>query len=389
MRLRSRRAAWFTLGPLAVAAVGYLMLVGAYLLAAGGNFTFFVHANAESRVAQAFGGAAGGLYLHPGVHDGISYYAIARDPFDLARLGKILDSPGYRYRRIIYPLLTHLLSFGRSALVPVMLLVVNLAAALAGGYCLQRLTAANGLHPAWTLLYYFHPGIILSLLYDLPTSLALLFVILGLMAYRRGRFGAAALAVTLAVLTWEWVALPVVVGLLVAAVIKPRPLPAGRFPWVLILPLAVAGAWPAVVQQLLPAPISLTVVEVAGNFTFPGLGWWRSLQSLVGTPGLGGSAFTFTFLATTAVSIALAFGRFLTDGGVVSRLALLSAVLIFCLTPPHLVWPLEATRKTLGLWLFTFLGYAVHRDRTSWLILLGTLLATPLLVPWLPPLTVR
>ena len=61
-------------------------------------------------------------------YDGQFFLAIALDPL-LGHEGSIaaLDYPRYRYRRILYPLLGHVLGLGRATLIPYALVVVNVA----------------------------------------------------------------------------------------------------------------------------------------------------------------------------------------------------------------------------------------------------------------------
>lgn len=207
--------AWVQYWPAAVAAAGYVALAALYLGAADGNFSYFVHFRPDYRVTQHYGGAAAGLWVKSiDVHDGVAYYAIAREPFNLPVLREILDAPITRYRRILYPLAVHAFSLGDARRIPVVMISVNLLALLASGLVLQRLVAPAGLHPAWLLAYYFHPGMIFSFLYDLPTALAALGMLGGLWWYQRGKLPAAAVAISLAVLAWEVIAAPLAIGLL-------------------------------------------------------------------------------------------------------------------------------------------------------------------------------
>jgi hypothetical protein len=372
-----------SLWPSVITAAVYLALAGFYLSAAHANFTFFIHFPAENKVTRYFGGSEAGLWVGDYGHDGISYYAIAREPFNIAALAEVLDAPLLRYRRILYPLLAHLLSFGYPSLIPPVMLLLNLGATLLGGYILQRLIAPSGLAPGWTLLYSLHPGMILSFLSDLPTSLALLGILLALLCWRRGWQVRTALALSAATLTWEVVALPVLLGWwgyeglrCFSRGARCRPLS-----WVLSLPLAVGLGWEVVLKFLFPSEMSTGVLL---NLVFPPIsGWWQVMEYLPAAPLGSRKVFLLLFLGLVATSAVLSGYKFLMTGSLLATLGMAQALLVAHLVPSALVWPIEISRKSLGLWLFTFLTFSEKSDLLRRVVLLGTLAATFCLLPWL------
>ena len=64
-------------------------------------------------------------------YDGQQFLSIALDPFlqDLDTLAS-LDHPAYRYRRILYPLLSYLLGFGNAQIIPYVMVAINAIAIL-------------------------------------------------------------------------------------------------------------------------------------------------------------------------------------------------------------------------------------------------------------------
>ncbi|MDO8559748.1 MAG: hypothetical protein Q7S23_01785 [bacterium] len=387
-RVRSRFPAVAGYWPTLVAIVGYLALAALYLRSADWDPTWFVHFKSDHRITQHYGGAAAGLWVRSNdVHDGISYYAIARDPFNLPLLREILNAPITRYRRIVYPVLVHALSFGQPGLVAPLLLLVNLLATIASGVLLQRLLAQWGRAPGWALAYYVHPGLVFSFLYDLPTALAILCMLLGLWWYQRGRHWQAALSISLAVLTWEVIAAPLAIGIVAAAlVVQPLRLPRSRI-WVLALPLAVAAVWQVALHQLFPG--HLTAYEVAGNFTYPGVGWWQSFHYVAGMPFSLKVLFQASFLTLTALGCLLALTRLLKRVDLMSVLATAQASLLLVLNAgSNLLWPSELMRKSLGLWLFLFLGSVSADGRLLRWWVIGMAVVAILQFAWLPSLAV-
>jgi hypothetical protein len=102
-------------------------------------------------------------------YDGQFAYFIARDPSGGCRL---CDVPAYRYQRILYPLLAWTLAFGQPEVVGWTLIVVNVAALVAGTYFTERLLAARGVSRWYALAYGMYGGLVAGLRLDLTEPLA-------------------------------------------------------------------------------------------------------------------------------------------------------------------------------------------------------------------------
>jgi len=146
-------------------------------------------------------------------YDGQFSYYIALAPVD-ARLH--LDRVNYRYTRILYPMLARVMSIGRAALIPYLLIVINMLAIAAGTYILALWLGRKGLSPLFALVYGLSPGLFICLHRDLEEPLAYALVVLGMYLYsfgRRHRLIWSGLAFALAALTREYTALfPIVLG---------------------------------------------------------------------------------------------------------------------------------------------------------------------------------
>jgi hypothetical protein len=129
-----------------------------------------------------------GRFVHPALlapcerqstgpgYDGQFYFAIAHDPF-LTRpetAGSLDDS--LRYRRILYPLAAWLGSFGQPALLPYVLVALNVAAATALIAIAAAAAVRAGRTPWWALTLAVFGGVWLPIARDLtePMQLALL-----------------------------------------------------------------------------------------------------------------------------------------------------------------------------------------------------------------------
>jgi hypothetical protein len=151
------------------------------------------------------------MALPPGVHqvlragyDGQFYYRLALDPFNWHQTayGITMDEP-YRYTRIGYPFVVWLLSLGRQAWVPVMLVVVNLIAVTTIGVLGGILAREGGRSALWGLLFVAYFGLVVSVGRDTVEPLAAACALGGLLCYRRGRYPAATGLITYAVITRE------------------------------------------------------------------------------------------------------------------------------------------------------------------------------------------
>jgi hypothetical protein len=97
-------------------------------------------------------------------YDGQFFYYLAVDP---SRASCCLDDPAYRYTRIAYPVAARLLAVGIPALVPVVMVAINLAALGATVYFLAAWLRRRGRSGWWALTYGFFPGLFEAFQLDL------------------------------------------------------------------------------------------------------------------------------------------------------------------------------------------------------------------------------
>jgi hypothetical protein len=166
----------------------------------GRTFALQSHASAVIRFdsTSAFAGETG--------RDGQFYYFIAADPGN-ARY--YLDSPNYRYERILYPLLARLLALGQLRLLPYTLLLLNWLAIGAGTLAVAAWLRRRGTSPWFALAFGLYPGLLIALGDDVTEPLAYALVAAAVYLFDRAR-GAmlwAAVAFALAILARETAAL--------------------------------------------------------------------------------------------------------------------------------------------------------------------------------------
>lgn len=191
-----------------------------------------------------------GIPLQPTYgYDGQFYYRLGLNPANLAQTAYgIRMDHSYRFMRIGYPAVTWVVSLGQHALVPIMLIAVNVAAVGALGYFGGVLARQGGRHVLWGLLLAAYFGLITSVSRDTAEPLAAALLLAGLLALRARRPLAAALLLAFGTLTRETVLVAVAaIGVVrVIALVRTRRLP-GRDDLAWAVPSAVFAAWQLVI----------------------------------------------------------------------------------------------------------------------------------------------
>jgi hypothetical protein len=143
-------------------------------------------------------------------YDGQFFLFIAADPTG-AR--PYLDNPAYRYSRPLYPLTARVVSLGRVAALPWVLVLLGIVAVGVATFALATILARDGVEPWYGALLAAYPGLFLAVSHDLAEPLAYALVALGLLVWPR-RLVVASVCFALAGLTRETTLIfPVVLGL--------------------------------------------------------------------------------------------------------------------------------------------------------------------------------
>jgi hypothetical protein len=136
-------------------------------------------------------------------YDGQFFYYLARDPFLKDGNTAHLDEPGYRYQRLLLPVLAHAFALGQPAAIGWTLIVVNLLALVGGIACFAKLLERLGANPIWLVPYALNPGYWLGIQLDLSEPLALALATAAALARRSRRHGVAAALLAVGVLARE------------------------------------------------------------------------------------------------------------------------------------------------------------------------------------------
>ena len=133
-------------------------------------------------------------------YDGQFVYQIAKDPLNASQY---LDVPAYRYQRILYPIIVYILSFGNDAIVPWLLILVNVFSLVLGTLATEKILSKYG-HSRWyAIAYGAFAGLILSLRLNLTEPLAFALVQWGVLYFDRGKIWKSLPFFALAALTRE------------------------------------------------------------------------------------------------------------------------------------------------------------------------------------------
>ncbi len=120
----------------------------------------------------------------PSGYDGQFFLYIAQDP---RRAKLYIDNPGYRYGRIVYPLLARGLALGKQGPIPFMLVAINVVAVAAGTFALGTLLRRRRRSPWFALVFALFPGVVVAVERDLSEVLAYGLALCAVAVFDRGR----------------------------------------------------------------------------------------------------------------------------------------------------------------------------------------------------------
>jgi len=240
----------------AAALTFYLLIALAYCIAYAGSPDLSALIHAGDRYPYI---GEDGAYVYPSSdgYDGQWYYHIAKDPLNVAHAKLIKEAPGYRYQRILYPLLSYLVALGDVSLLPYSMFAVNLASVLLSAHIFSKMVKGYALYPT------FLAGVFTSTLLELAEPLWVMLCLAALYYLRQDRIWHSALAFTFAFLTKEttlYLLAPAVLYLSLRQ--RSRSLP-------LTLPFAVFGLWQLLLSTHFGKPPFLTSQRF--GYTFLGL----------------------------------------------------------------------------------------------------------------------
>jgi hypothetical protein len=209
------------------------------------------------------------VFDSPG-YDGQFYFRQAVEPLDtsMANVRGVTLDQELRISRVGYPLAAYLVALGQPGVVPWSLVLVNVLAMIALAYFGGRIAQRSGRSAWYGLLVASSSGLMMAQSRDLTELVMVAGLVGGSLAVLRGRFGWAAVAWSVAVLTHEQAAAVVIAYALFrtwSLARRERAPSAADLPWVVPGVLAVA------VQLLVGSRTGVIPVLDSGgeSVTFP------------------------------------------------------------------------------------------------------------------------
>lgn len=231
-------------------------------------------------------------------YDGQQFLSLALDPF-LQNPETIdsLDHPIYRYRRILYPLISYCLSLGNRALIPYVMVGINAVSIVAIVMIATLYFKPDNRFQYQSLLTLCIPGIWMVLSLGTADLLSSVFLVGAFYCYRYEKPIGTAIFISLGCLTRETLLL-MWLSLLVASILQHKT----RQIKPLLLALVPPIVWTVYISFLnLPGK-----VRVKDNFGYPFVGIFNKFRSLL-TGGLDGrnlfEAYLFVILLMIIVAV--------------------------------------------------------------------------------------
>ncbi len=227
-------------------------------------------------------------------YDGQQFLSLALDPFlsDLDTL-ESLDHPAYRYRRILYPLLSYFFGFGNPQLIPYVMVAINAIAIILIVWLASLYFKTQDFNINQALFTLCIPGIWIVLSLSTSDLLTGLFFVATFYFYTQNKPIYTGLMVSLACLTRETMLL-LCVALAFTVIFKKQ------YDYLKFLVLAII---PPIAWNFYVLSLNLLGTSGTGNFGLPFVGIIKKFISLL-TGGFGGNKI---FEAYLFVLLILAF----------------------------------------------------------------------------------
>ncbi len=166
--------------------------------------SYFILAGAENINKDQLPDSSIYLFDHQG-YDGQYFYRYAINPWSIRQdeYGIHVDSPNYRKQRIVYPLLVWALSFGQVEAIPLLMILVNMAALFWIVFIGRKLLRTFNLPDFYALFPLLFSGLLFALSRNLSEVVESAFLITALYFGVQRKMGLYALFATITVLTKE------------------------------------------------------------------------------------------------------------------------------------------------------------------------------------------
>lgn len=284
-------------------------------------------------------------------YDGQQFLSLAFDPFlQNPETIATLDHPIYRYRRILYPLIGYLFSFGNRTLVPYVMVGINYLSIVAIVWITSLYFKLNPSQKWQPLLTLCIPGVWMVLSLGTADLLSSLLLIIAFYCYRYNKPLWTSIAIALACLTRETLLL-IWLAILLTSIIQEKKEQIKHLLWAWIPPLL----WTIYISFLdLPG-----AVRVKDNFGYPFEGIYHKFISLL-TGGISGRNFfeTYLFILILAIFGAIfMISRYRTQDNQLIQLSTLMYSVMFAMSSITILgYYLDYSRVFMDVYFFLLLS---------------------------------
>lgn len=213
-------------------------------------------------------------------YDGQFYYRLALDPLTNKETedGITLDKPAYRQKRLIYPLISRLVSF-KPSYIPYALVIINLLGIAYLSYLSCKLVIIFKRKLIYSLIIPFYPGFIFTLYRDLTEIIAISLLFTGIIALNNKKNKLAVLFFVLSSFTKE-TTLIIPIGILLAYLFFNKK---ANKNWLIIslVPIITYVIWHFVINYLWK---NNGIDSLRTNLTIPLNGFFQLLKNLLFNP---------------------------------------------------------------------------------------------------------
>jgi hypothetical protein len=358
-----------TLGALALMLILYLVVPASYsIIWTNGHRldeTVFIHAGKD--MSERWGIDYDSIHVFKDSigYDGQFYYTIAKNPLDMDAARKI-PAPSFRYQRILYPLIVHLLSLGNTRIIPAMFLLLNLASIAAAACIYQRMISHPNAPRASWLYIPLSTGLFVSALLNLTEPLWALLTLASLLMLDRGEHVKSAIFFGLAFLAKE-TTLYLVLPLILHFVCKKRL----RQALIYAAPLILFTAWQLTLLNVFgELPLQSSIKYGASYMGFP-----DSIAATLRSPSIHRLPVHLLQL-TVLPALYVAYHAFRGKQKAFTSMLLFNAVIVFIFRAYSWVDVFAASRNILPLTLLLLIHLAKTGDKRAHFVLMPQALLT-------------
>ncbi|XTZ20451.1 MAG: AZOBR_p60025 family cell surface glycopolymer formation protein, partial [cyanobacterium endosymbiont of Rhopalodia fuxianensis] len=244
-----------------------------YFIRFQGNITGFFRIGSILELSPFLNPETTKIYIGEIGYDGQQFLSLALDPFlQNPETINTLDHPIYRYRRILYPLISYLLSFGNRTLIPYVMVAINCLSIIGIVWITSLYFQLNKEQKWQPLLTLCIPGVWIVLSLGTADLLSSLLLILSFYCYRYNKPICTAFTISLACLTRETLLL-IWLAILFTSIIQKKKEQSKQ----LLLAWIPPFLWTLYISSLnLPG-----AVRVKANFGYPFMGIYNKFISLL------------------------------------------------------------------------------------------------------------